>query len=628
MALVTSLEEEKKIYAYQCVNPTLIKANEKFIGRLLHPQYNGNGNRFEINDGHIFFSLADKNFPSHTKLKTKVAAEAMLQEVIIPRFNLGVKGINDKRTITAEKIPDLFDFKYIKKIATEPEISESGILKYWTTVFKLYLDPGAAFKTKEDCLFTNEFIIVGYVENQIISLDYRHLPIIGRKVVKARPFPKTNISKQPRIIYNRLNTNSSFSVFPYFCNLNGNIPACENTLTLPVASNITELKSNSNDIVKIPSNNEKKIFRMISHSEPTQTGPGKVVLTSKIDIYVVSVGEFAFKRHREINEVEINSIFSNIYSKNTLDGKNQGNKIYLKALSDKVPPTLLSVDEKKKIDTFINGQPFTDYVQVETEFNFRVHDNGCDIFEILDKVDNFERKNNYVVVLSIPQNADYFKELRPINGLIPDRNKENFWRKFKSKVHYMVLENFLKNNKEKYYGQDLYVGDSFFKYLSQNPFINELLSKYMVSINKNMEGVNIEDNISKVYNNLNLIARHICNNKFHTMVTIADKFQNNINAYKTGAYYPVGTNLIIFNPFITEEYNKAQVEKTGKQQLQITPTLVHELTHYLAPVTFDHNKMTIEYPDYTLMSNNHVRACEKDIFSIILENWIDNIDFL
>lgn len=576
--------DSQYITLYSAVDSAILHENARNIWKALYPKADLDTiSEFNMDiSGYFHFEINEKYFPRNTLLRTRKKAVSSLFD-LLRNLNSNISRLNSD---TNSEIPKLFG-TYMKLINTYPVFhQETSSIWYWVSNFSIELNPGIGQNNNRRCCLIGESVRVEFVENQILRMNYCHLPVF-RNGVSDYIQPDNLKGSWP--IYQRVSIPDSLdasdqtkllTLLPYFVTDKGMLPASRASQR----SNGSELTSNNKINVAEPEAEELSnlgLFKQKYFREPNGTKPGEVIFRSNLNIYIVTGGYFKVKHWEKLNINVINAIFNNRYLGNSRSEELPVNSfIYAENPISGYPPVreLPYFIDKSKVDC--NGNNPNNYFKVLPEFNFKI-EYVNDLFDLREELNLFNRSDSNVFLVSYDKTLPVFQNLEEMwnsfgsatyTGNISELMANN-QRELIFFITFCIFENILKTNSAVYKNIALVVGEINHSYLVNCDKTQDLLEKYQVTIFKDSIGltrfINIENKFMPYSMFYKIVAKYFNLNNF---VPWSNNEYNNI------AKYYLNSNLIFMNNSFWE-YENNKINSITKPD-NLSHVLVNLLCDY------------------------------------------------
>jgi hypothetical protein len=609
------------IALYSSVDPAVLYENSNMIWKAIYPKANQNSISEYKTDisGYFYFNIKEMYYPRGTKLDTEKQALSALKK-LINKIDVNISTLNQNNETS---FPILFG-KNLYLSECYPVIhQDSGTIWYWVCNFSIKLNPGKLFDSDRKCILMGEYIHVAFVENQILRLDYCHIPV-RKSGISEYIESKDGIYSWP--VYRRMRMNNSSesiqqnfeiqdsNVLPIYYSETELIPASKRGKSHEISSYNSSEKSEK---IELNQSFSPFLFNQISFKANEQGNPGNITYKSDITIYVVTDGHFGVKFFEKIDDKIISGIFNTVYENNYSSEPISNKYILAEAPISKYFPIRILPEYKKKILTEDKERKYNNYFKISTKFNVNIKYIN-DIFDFEQGADFFSRTTSKILISSFDSQLSVFKLLSELwKFYATDKKAENFstlWnRTYNELVYfltYSIFENILKKNTELYHDIDLVVGEINYNYLNNYTATPELLSKYRVTINKDTTGLihfmDIEQEFKPYTPYYKLVSYYINSINFVPLETIS--FNNLAN-------YNPASNLILINNDFWDNSNY-------KSKNIIKPEQFSSIIAKCLYAFYMNSSLTTIYSDNDLRSLFALdKITEEEIIQILNANW-------
>lgn len=609
------------IALYSSVDPAVLYENSNMIWKAIYPKANQNSISEYKTDisGYFYFNIKEMYYPRGTKLDTEKQALSALKK-LINNIDVNISTLNQNNETS---FPILFG-KNLYLSECYPVIhQDSGTIWYWVCNFSIKLNPGKLFDSDRKCILMGEYIHVAFVENQILRLDYCHIPV-RKSGISEYIESKDGIYSWP--VYRRMRMNNSSesiqqnfeiqdsNVLPIYYSETELIPASKRGKSHEISSYNSSEKSEK---IELNQSFSPFLFNQISFKANEQGNPGNITYKSDITIYVVTDGHFGVKFFEKIDDKIISGIFNTVYENNYSSEPISNKYILAEAPISKYFPIRILPEYKKKILTEDKERKYNNYFKISTKFNVNIKYIN-DIFDFEQGADFFSRTTSKILISSFDSQLSVFKLLSELwKFYATDKKAENFstlWnRTYNELVYfltYSIFENILKKNTELYHDIDLVVGEINYNYLNNYTATPELLSKYRVTINKDTTGLihfmDIEQEFKPYTPYYKLVSYYINSINFVPLETIS--FNNLAN-------YNPASNLILINNDFWDNSNY-------KSKNIIKPEQFSSIIAKCLYAFYMNSSLTTIYSDNDLRSLFALdKITEEEIIQILNANW-------
>ncbi len=609
------------IALYSSVDPAVLYENSNMIWKAIYPKANQNSISEYKTDisGYFYFNIKEMYYPRGTKLDTEKQALSALKK-LINNIDVNISTLNQNNETS---FPILFG-KNLYLSECYPVIhQDSGTIWYWVCNFSIKLNPGKLFDSDRKCILMGEYIHVAFVENQILRLDYCHIPV-RKSGISEYIESKDGIYSWP--VYRRMRMNNSSesiqqnfeiqdsNVLPIYYSETELIPASKRGKSHEISSYNSSEKSEK---IELNQSFSPFLFNQISFKANEQGNPGNITYKSDITIYVVTDGHFGVKFFEKIDDKIISGIFNTVYENNYSSEPISNKYILAEAPISKYFPIRILPEYKKKILTEDKERKYNNYFKISTKFNVNIKYIN-DIFDFEQGADFFSRTTSKILISSFDSQLSVFKLLSELwKFYATDKKAENFstlWnRTYNELVYfltYSIFENILKKNTELYHDIDLVVGEINYNYLNNYTATPELLSKYRVTINKDTTGLihfmDIEQEFKPYTPYYKLVSYYINSINFVPLETIS--FNNLAN-------YNPASNLILINNDFWDNSNY-------KSKNIIKPEQFSSIIAKCLYAFYMNSSLTTIYSDNDLRSLIALdKITEEEIIQILNANW-------
>ena len=363
------------IALYSSVDPAVLYENSNMIWKAIYPKANQNSISEYKTDisGYFYFNIKEMYYPRGTKLDTEKQALSALKK-LINNIDVNISTLNQNNETS---FPILFG-KNLYLSECYPVIhQDSGTIWYWVCNFSIKLNPGKLFDSDRKCILMGEYIHVAFVENQILRLDYCHIPV-RKSGISEYIESKDGIYSWP--VYRRMRMNNSSesiqqnfeiqdsNVLPIYYSETELIPASKRGKSHEISSYNSSEKSEK---IELNQSFSPFLFNQISFKANEQGNPGNITYKSDITIYVVTDGHFGVKFFEKIDDKIISGIFNTVYENNYSSEPISNKYILAEAPISKYFPIRILPEYKKKILTEDKERKYNNYFKISTKFNVK-----------------------------------------------------------------------------------------------------------------------------------------------------------------------------------------------------------------------------------------------------------------
>lgn len=542
------------IAIYTAVDPAVLYDNSRMIWKAIYPKFDKNTISEYKTDisGYFYFRMKDKYYPNNTRLSTANLAQSALKE-LINKIDSNLSALNTNNEFI---FPILFGNNLFLSESYPVINQDSGKIWYWVCNFSIKLNPGELMNTNRKCILMGEYIHIAFVENQILRLDYCHIPV--KKSGLSEFISSTNeinfwpIYRRVRIAQNpepnpmNIGVQDS-NVLPFYYSDSGLLPASKRSKS-DIFS--TANSSNSSEKIKLSQPFSPFLFTQTNFRTNDSQSPGQVTYRSDMTIYVVTGGHFAVKNFEKIDGKTISDVFNTVYENNNKSSKPLTNKYILaEAPISKFFPIRILPEYKKTILSQDKEGKYNNYFKFTANFNVNVKYIN-DLFDFEQGTDLFSRTSSEMIVTSFDNQLPVFKLLSELWKFYTHGKKDEqyttIWNRTYNElvyfITYCIFENILKKKSELYTDIDLVVGDINHHYLNSCIETQQLLSQYNVSINRDNTGlihfIDIENEFKHYSQFYKLVSHYINSINFVPLESVSF---NNL------AEYNPASNLILIN---------------------------------------------------------------------------------